>query len=139
MTSSHTEFGARHPESWKRAFSALFSHPHKIPGSPLSSESRVSNSFLVVDARTGEPLGGCAFLLLKEGREIASARSDGMGRVCFTPPEPGEYGLRQTAFPDGYMGLSMTASVTLHPDGRVTVAGEPFRDYRALDFERRNG
>ena len=66
--------------------------------------------------KTGESdalLSGAAFTLYRDGREVARGETDGSGHLCFDRLPYGEYTVRETEVPDGYVDEEYEATVTV--------------------------
>lgn len=102
--------------------------------------------FSVADAETGAGLPDAVFKITGAGGFAATANAGYGGVVAFAPLQPGEYRLKQTAAPPGYVPDAQEYTVIVNRYGVANVEGRPARMFRirlaravgALRFETRH-
>lgn len=83
--------------------------------------------FSVADAETGAGLPDAVFMLTGAGGFSATANAGYGGVVAFAPLQPGEYRLKQTAAPPGYLPDMRAYTVTVNRFGSANVGDRPAR------------
>jgi hypothetical protein len=84
--------------------------------------NKVNAEFKKVDG-DNEPLKGAEFQLFDNaqttGDPLRTATSDNQGIVRFTGVKPGDYWLKETKTPTGYVTLNRTLKITIQNDGTI--------------------
>ena len=88
--------------------------------------------FVKVDPVTGFGLQGAEYELLANGRPVAAAASGRAGGVYFGRIPAGDYVLRETAPPSGYLPDAAAYPVSVSEAGAVTIAGAPAENFYML-------
>lgn len=80
-----------------------------------------------VDAQTGQALAGAVFEIENGDCALFSCKSGDCGCVCFPCLDAGQYNIRETIAPPGYLCTEKVTKVHFTGNGDIFLDGRPLR------------